>query len=67
MCPRRPNADGGDTCQRKPRCNRQQGKMAPSLATTYKLEKLACSRHNAEPAANGGPSKPDKLQAMIVN
>jgi len=37
MCQRRLNADSGDTCQRKPRCNRQQGKMAPSRATTYKL------------------------------
>ena len=40
MCPRRPNVDGGETCQRKPRSNRQQGKTGPSRATTYKLTRL---------------------------
>jgi len=54
MCPRQPNADSGETCQRKPRCNRKQGKIASSRAATYKLARLAYSRHDAEPAANGG-------------
>ena len=34
---------GGETCQRKPGCNRQQGRVAPSHAATYKLARLACS------------------------
>ena len=59
MCPSRPNVDGGETRQRKPGCNRQQGRVAPSHATTYKLARLACSRHDAEPVANGGPSEPE--------
>ena len=29
--------DGGETRQRKPGCNRQQGRAAPSHAATYKL------------------------------
>ena len=37
MCIRRPNADGGKACQRKPRCNSQEGKTVPSHATTHKL------------------------------
>jgi len=48
------NAGGGETYQRKPRCNHQQGKMAPSRATTYKLARPAYSPLDAEPAANGG-------------
>ena len=64
MCQRRLNADGGDTCQRKPRCNRQQGKMVPSRATTYKLARLAYSPHDAEPAANGGHSKPEQCDPV---
>jgi len=57
MCPRRPNADSGETCPRRPGCNRQQGETAPSRAMTYKPARLAYSRHDAKPAANGGPSK----------
>ena len=48
MCQRRLHANGGETCQRKPRCNGQPGKTAPSHATTYKLARLAYSRHDAE-------------------
>ena len=40
-----------ETCPRRPGCYHQQGKTAPSRA--------AYSRHGAEPAANGGPSKPE--------
>ena len=54
MCP---NADSGENCQRKPSCNSQQGKTAPSRATTYKVARVAYSRHDAEPAANGGRAR----------
>ena len=35
MCPCRPNADGSITCHRKPGCDSQQGRAAPSRAATY--------------------------------
>ena len=31
--------------------------QVPIHAATYKLARLACSRHDAEPVANGGPSE----------
>ena len=67
MCPRRPNTDGGETRQRKPGCNRQQGRAAPSRAATYKLAGLAYSRHGAEPVADGGPqNRSDVIPSMCT-